>query len=57
MEISMESINEIEDPYNAFVDSVKNSDTFSRYRNNLHRFLILIPIMSKIICTDLEYDQ
>ncbi len=43
MEISLESIQEVEDPYQAFVDSIKNSGTFSRYRNNLHRFLKLIP--------------
>ena len=43
MEISLESIQEVEDPYQAFVDSIKNSGIFSRYRNNLHRFLKLIP--------------
>lgn len=43
MEISMESINEVEDPYQSFVDSIKNIETFKRYKNNLYRFLKLIP--------------
>ena len=43
MQISLESINEVEDPYQAFVDSIKSPDTFRKYRNHLHRFLKLIP--------------
>ncbi|MCA9820459.1 MAG: hypothetical protein KC440_06890 [Nitrosarchaeum sp.] len=43
MQISLESIQEVEDPYQAFVDSIKSPDTFRKYRNHLHRFLNLIP--------------
>ncbi|MDH3488733.1 MAG: hypothetical protein OEL82_11960 [Nitrosopumilus sp.] len=43
MEISMESINEVEDPYQAFVDSIKSIEIFKRYKNNLYGFLKLIP--------------
>ena len=42
MQISLESIQEVEDPYQAFVDSVKSPDTFRNYKNHLHRFLKLI---------------
>lgn len=43
MEISLESINEVEDPYQAFLDSIKNKETLRKYRNHLHRFLKLVP--------------
>lgn len=43
MEISIESIQEVEDPYYAFVDSVKNKETLRKYITHLHRFLKLIP--------------
>ncbi|MDH3314036.1 MAG: hypothetical protein OEM28_12980 [Nitrosopumilus sp.] len=39
----MESINEVEDPYQAFVDSIKSIEIFKRYKNNLYGFLKLIP--------------
>ena len=43
MQISLESIQEVEDPYQAFVDSIKNSETCRKYKNQLHRFLKLVP--------------
>ena len=42
MQISIESIQEVEDPYQAFADSIKSSDTFRKYKNHLHRFLKLV---------------
>jgi len=39
----MESINKVEDPYQAFVDSIKSIGIFKRYKNNLYGFLKLIP--------------
>ena len=50
----MEIINEIEDPYRAFVDSIKNIETFKRYKNNLHRFLKLTPFQ---IYSDILEDE
>jgi hypothetical protein len=35
MQISLESIQEVDDLYQAFVDSINNSGTFSKYQNNL----------------------
>ena len=43
MELTIESIQEIEDPYNAFVNSVRNSETLRKYQNQLYVFLKLIP--------------
>jgi len=43
MEISLKSIEEVEDPYHAFVDSIKNSETLRKYNNHLHDFLKLVP--------------
>ncbi|MCJ8306293.1 MAG: site-specific integrase [Nitrosopumilus sp.] len=43
MELTIENIQEIEDPYNAFVNSVRNTETLRKYKNQLHVFLKLIP--------------
>ena len=48
MEISLESIQEVEDPYQAFVDSIKNSGTFSRYRNPLGQVRVMPTIQPKL---------
>ncbi len=42
MKITLESIQEVEDPYHAFVDSVKNSETLRKYITHLDLFLKLI---------------
>jgi len=43
MQITIESIQEVEDPYHAFVDSVKNKETLRKYITHLDRFLKLVP--------------
>ena len=43
MEISITAIRSVEDPYQAFVDSIKNSETRRKYTNLLHHFLKLVP--------------
>ena len=43
VELTIENIHEIGDPYNAFVNSVRNSETLRKYQNQLHVFLKLIP--------------
>ena len=43
MEITVEKINERNDPYQLFLDSIKNKDTARRYKNLLQSFLKLIP--------------
>ena len=43
MEITIEKINERSDPYQLFLDSIKNKETARRYRNLLQSFLKLIP--------------
>ena len=43
MEITLEKINERSDPYQLFLDSIKNKDTARRYKNLLYAFLKLIP--------------
>ena len=43
MEIPLESIEEVEDPYHAFVDSIKNSETLRKYDHRLQDFLRLVP--------------
>ena len=43
MEITIQSIREVEDPYHAFVDSVKNKETLRKYITHLDRFLKLAP--------------
>jgi len=43
MEISLESIAEVEDPYHAFVDSIKNPETLRKYDRSLEYFLKLVP--------------
>ncbi|MEX0862472.1 hypothetical protein [Nitrosopumilus sp.] len=43
MEITIENINIRADPYQLFLDSVKNKETKRRYKNLLYTFLKLIP--------------
>jgi len=43
MEISLKNIAEVEDPYHAFVDSIKNSETLRKYDRRLEHFLKLVP--------------
>ena len=43
MEITLEKINERSDPYQLFLDSIKNKETARRYKNLLQSFLKLIP--------------
>ena len=43
MGISLESIAEVEDPYHAFVDSIKNKETLRKYDHRLCDFLKLVP--------------
>jgi hypothetical protein len=43
MQITIESIQEVEDPYHAFVDSVKSKETLRKYIIHLDRFLKLVP--------------
>lgn len=39
MEITLDSIYKQEDPYQAFLDSIKSKETLRKYKNHLHRFL------------------
>ena len=43
MEISLERIAEVEDPYRSFVDSIKNKETLRKYDRRLDYFLKLVP--------------
>ena len=43
MKISLEDIDQNNDPYQLFLDSIKNDETKRRYKKNLYRFLKLIP--------------
>ena len=43
MKITLEKINTRSNPYQLFMDSVKNKETLRRYKNLLHSFLKLIP--------------
>ena len=43
MELTLEKINSRADPYQLFLDSIKNSETSRRYNNLLYTFLKLIP--------------
>jgi hypothetical protein len=43
MQISIESVQKREDPYQLFLDSFKNSETKRKYINWLFQFLKLIP--------------
>jgi len=43
MKISFEKIDQYNDPYQLFVDSIKSDETKRRYKKNLYRFLKLIP--------------
>jgi hypothetical protein len=43
MEISLEKINMRKDPYQLFLDSIRNEKTKQRDRNLLYMFLILVP--------------
>jgi len=42
MEITRESIAEVDDPYHAFVDSIKNKETLRKYDRRLEDFLNLV---------------
>ena len=50
MELTLESIQEIDDPYQAFVDSIKNSETLRKYDNRLCDFLKLVPTSVYLEC-------
>jgi hypothetical protein len=43
MQISIESVEKREDPYQIFIDSIKNKETRRRYKNYLLTFLKLVP--------------
>lgn len=43
MEITLEKINERSDPYQLFLDAIKDKETARRYKNLLYTFLKLIP--------------
>ena len=43
MEITLEKINMRTEPYQLFLDSIKDKETSRRYKNLLHTFLNLIP--------------
>lgn len=43
MEISLEKINKRADPFQLFLDSIRNESTKRRYRKTLYHFLKLIP--------------
>jgi hypothetical protein len=43
VKLTLENIQDVEDPYNAFVDSTKNSETLRKYDKRLYSFLNLIP--------------
>ena len=43
MQISIEDIKKRKDPYQLFLDSIKNEETKRKYKKALHRFLKLIP--------------
>ena len=43
MEISMDAIRSVDDPYHAFLDSIKNSETRRKYNNLLYYFLKIVP--------------
>ncbi|MGI0064769.1 MAG: site-specific integrase, partial [Nitrosopumilaceae archaeon] len=43
MEITLEKINTRNDPYQLFLDSIRNPGTQRRYKNHLYTFLKLIP--------------
>ena len=43
MELTLESIQTVDDPYQAFVDSIKNSETLRKYDHRLCEFLNLVP--------------
>jgi len=43
MEITLEKIIERSDPYQLFLDAIKDKETARRYKNLLYTFLKLIP--------------
>lgn len=43
MEITLDKIYKQDDPYQAFLDSIKNKGTLRKYKNNLYRFLKSVP--------------
>lgn len=59
MKIALDNIYKQDDPYQAFLDSIKNKETLRKYRNNLHRFLKSVPnsIYEKHLGRSPECDQ
>ncbi len=43
MKISIDEINKRDNPYQLFLDSIKNDETLRKYKNALHAFLKLVP--------------
>ena len=43
MELRLDDIRKSSDPYQLFLDSLKNKHTFRKYKNALHQFLALVP--------------
>jgi len=43
VELTLESIQKVDDPYQTFVDSIKNKETFRKYNSHLYGFLKLVP--------------
>jgi len=43
VQISIEEIKKRKDPYQLFLDSIKNAETKRKYKKALHRFLKLVP--------------
>lgn len=43
MEISIDRINERNDPYQLFIDSIKSPETLRKYKKGLYKFLRVIP--------------
>jgi hypothetical protein len=46
LEITLEKINMRAEPYQLFLDSIKDKETARRYNNLLQTFLKLIPILT-----------
>lgn len=43
MEISLDALNEEADPYQTFLDTLKSPVTYRKYKNEIYRFLKLVP--------------
>jgi hypothetical protein len=52
LKINIEDINKRNDPYQLFIDNIKNKETLRKYQNLLYRFLKSIPdeIYEKNLC-------